>query len=129
MDDDTWAAAVADLSRAAEQDGPRRTPLAVRPGRLRRAARRPAGPGVRRAAGPWTRPRCRPAPAATRRADPLPDTVAIEPSRPETWEGAVGRARAVGAGPLLLAEATLRWAYALVASGNALDPAVTRRPR
>jgi hypothetical protein len=51
--------------------------------------------------------------------------VAIVPTRPETWEGAVRRARAVGAGPLLLAETTLRWAYALAATGNDLDPAVT----
>jgi hypothetical protein len=58
------------------------------------------------------------------RSDPLPDTVAIEPTRPETWEGALRRARTVGAGPLLLAETTLRWAYALVTAGDPLDLAV-----
>ena len=124
MDDDTWAAAVADLSRAAEKDGPRRTRWLSA---LAACAELRDDLPARESAARWALDAAA-LPARTpgdARSDPLPDTVAIEPSRPETWEGAVRRARAVGAGPLLLAEATLRWAYALVATGNSLDPAVT----
>ncbi len=124
MDDDTWAAAVADLSRAAEKDGPRRTRWLSA---LAACAELRDDLPARESAARWALDAAA-LPARTpgdARSDPLPDTVAIEPTRPETWEGAVRRARAVGAGPLLLAEATLRWAYALVATGNPLDPAVT----
>ena len=124
MDDDTWAAAVADLSRAAEKDGPRRTRWLSA---LAACAELRDDQPARESAARWALDAAA-LPARTPgdvRSDPLPDTVAIEPTRPETWEGAVRRARAVGAGPLLLAEATLRWAYALVAAGNSLDPAVT----
>ena len=124
MDDDTWAAAVADLSRAAEKDGPRRTRWLSA---LAACAELRDDLPARESAARWALDAAA-LPARTpgdARSDPLPDTVAIEPTRPETWEGAVRRARAVGAGPLLLAEATLRWAYALVATGNSLDPAVT----
>jgi hypothetical protein len=124
IDDDTWAAAVADLSRAAERDGPRRTRWLSA---LAACAELRDDLPARESAARWALDAAA-LPARTpgdARSDPLPDTVAIEPTRPETWEGAVRRARAVGAGPLLLAEATLRWAYALVATGNSLDPAVT----
>ena len=124
MDDDTWAAAVADLSRAAEKDGPRRTRWLSA---LAACAELRDDQPARESAARWSLDAAA-LPARTPgdvRSDPLPDTVAIEPTRPETWEGAVRRARTVGAGPLLLAEATLRWAYALVAAGNSLDPAVT----
>jgi hypothetical protein len=124
MDDDTWAAAVADLSRAAERDRPRRTRWLSA---LAACAELRDDPPARESAARWALDAAA-LPARTpgdARSDPLPDTVAIEPTRPETWEGAVRRARTIGAGPLLLAEATLRWAYALVATGNTLDPAIT----
>jgi len=123
MDDDAWEAAVADLSRAAEYDAPRRRRWLSA---LAACAELRDDPPARESAGRWALDAAAlPARArGDRRTDLLPDTVAIEPSRPKTWEGAVGRARAVGAGPLLLAEATLRWGYALAASGNDLDRAV-----
>jgi hypothetical protein len=123
MDDDTWEAAVADLCRAAAQDGPRRRRWVSA---LAACAELRDDPPARESAGRWALDAAalRSRAPGDRRADPLPDAVAIEPTRPETWEGAVGRARAVGAGPLLLAEATLRWGYALAATGNDLDPAV-----
>ena len=115
---------MADLSRAAEHDGPRRRRWLSA---LAACAELRDDPPARESAGRWALdaaalppPRAR----GDRRGDPLPDTVAIEPIRPETWEGAVQRARAVGAGPLLLAEATLRWGYALAAIGNDIDPAI-----
>jgi hypothetical protein len=123
LDDDTWAAAVADLSRAAERDGPRRTRWLSALAAC--AELRDDGP-ARESAARWALDAAA-LPARTAgdpRTDPLPDAVAIEPVRPETWEGALHRARTTGAGPLLLAEATLRWAYALVAADRPLDPAV-----
>jgi hypothetical protein len=123
MDDDTWAAAVADLSRAAEKDGPRRTRWLSA---LAACAELRDDQPARESAARWALDAAAlpPRTPGDPRADPLPDTVAIEPTRPETWAGAVRRARTVGAGPLLLAEATLRWAYALAATGQSLDPAV-----
>jgi hypothetical protein len=122
--DDAWAAAVADLSRAAERDAPRRTRWLSA---LAACAELRDDQPARESAGRWALDAAAlpPRTPGDARSDPLPDTVAIEPTRPETWEGAVRRARTVGAGPLLLAEATLRWAYALAATGNSLDPAVT----
>ncbi len=123
VDDDTWAAAVADLSRAAERDGPRRTRWLSA---LAACAELRDDPPARESAARWALEAAAlpPRTPGDPRADPLPDTVAIEPTRPETWAGALRRARAVGSGPVLLAEATLRWAYALVAGGYDLDPAV-----
>ena len=88
MDDDAWEAAVADLSRAAESDGPRRRRWLFA---LAACAELRDDPPARESAGRWALDAAAlPARArGDRRADPLPDTVAIEPSRPETWEGAV----------------------------------------
>ena len=124
IDEDTWAAAVADLSRAAERDGPRRTRWLSA---LAACAELRDDPPARESAARWALDAAAlpPRTPGDARSDPLPDTVAITPTRPQTWEGAVRRARAVGAGPLLLAEASLRWAYALVAAGESVDPAVT----
>ncbi|HEY7101501.1 MAG TPA: hypothetical protein VH573_07675 [Mycobacteriales bacterium] len=124
VDDDTWASAVADLNRAAERDGPRRTRWLSA---VAACAELRDDPPARESAARWALDAAAlpPRTPGDVRSDPLPDTVAIQPTRPETWEGAVRRARAVGAGPLLLAEATLRWAYALAAAGHSLDPAVT----
>jgi hypothetical protein len=123
LDDDTWAAAVADLSRAAERDGPRRTRWLSA---LAACAELRDDVPARESAARWALDAAAlpPRTPGDPRTDPLPDAVAVEPVRPETWEGALRRARSVGAGPLLLAETTLRWAYALVAGGGPLEPAV-----
>ena len=130
MDDDTWAAAVADLSRAAEKDGPRRTrwlsalaacaelrdDLPARESAARWALDAAALP----ARGPAGDARLRPAARHGRDpADPARRPGRRRPPRP----------RGRRAGPLLLAEATLRWAYALVATGHSLDPRSPRPPR
>jgi hypothetical protein len=129
LDDDTWASAVADLSRAAERDVARRTRWLFA---LAACAELREDPPARESAARWALEAAfLPARAlGDARTDPLPDAVAIEPVRPETWEGALRRARTTGAGPLLLAEVTLHWAYALVsaapdAAGAALDPAIS----
>jgi hypothetical protein len=123
QDDDSWAAAVADLSRAAERDGPRRTRWLSA---LAACAELRDDVPARESAARWALDAAAlpPRTPGEPRTDPLPDAVAVEPVRPETWEGALRRARTVGAGPLLLAETTLRWAYALVAVGGPLEPAV-----
>jgi hypothetical protein len=121
--DDAWATAVADLSRAAERDTPRRTRWLAA---LAACAELRDDPPARESAARWALDAAA-LPARTPgdpRTDPLPDAVAIEPVRAATWEGALRRARTTGAGPVLLAEATLRWAYALVAADAPLDPAV-----
>jgi hypothetical protein len=132
VDDATWAAAVADLSRAAERDAPRRTRWLSA---LAACAELRDDPPARESAARWALDAAA-LPARTPRdprTDPLPDTVAIEPTRPETWENALRRARTVNAGPVLLADTTLRWAEALVAAGPATTPAAaatrTRRDR
>jgi hypothetical protein len=125
LDDDTWAAAVADLSRAAERDAPRRTRWLSA---LAACAELRDDPPARESAARWALEAAA-LPARTPgdpRTDPLPDTVAIEPTRPETWEGALRRARAINAGPVLLADATLRWAQSLAATA---DTAPTSRAR
>jgi hypothetical protein len=123
LDDDTWAAAVANLSRAAERDGPRRTRWMSA---LAACAELRDDVPARESAARWALDAAAlpPRTPGDPRTDLLPDAVAVEPVRPETWEGALRRARSVGAGPLLLAETTLRWAYALVAAGGPLEPAV-----
>lgn len=124
LDDDAWAAAVADLSRAAERDGPRRTRWLSA---LAACAELRDDPPARESAARWALDAAAlpPRPLGDPRTDPLPDAVAVEPVRPDTWEGALRRARANAAGPLLLSELTLRWAYALVTiDPAALDPAV-----
>ena len=121
-DDDTWAAAVADLSRAAELDAPRRTRWLSA---LAACAELRDDPPARESAARWALEAAAlgdPAVPGGPRTDPLPDAVAIEPTRAVTWEGALRRARTVGAAPALLAEVTLRWAYALADAD--LDPAV-----
>lgn len=117
LDDDTWAAAVADLSRAAERDAPRRTRWLSA---LAACAELRSDPPARESAARWALDAAAlPARAVgDARTDPLPDAVALEPVRAATWEGALRRARLNGAGPILLAEVTLRWAYALVDSGD-----------
>jgi hypothetical protein len=121
LDDDTWATAVADLSRAAELDAPRRTRWLSA---LAACAELRSDPPARESAARWALDAAAlPARAVgDPRTDPLPDAVALEPVRPGTWEGALRRARTNGAGPLLLAEVTLRWAYALVAAGPGAAP-------
>jgi hypothetical protein len=123
MDDDTWAAAVADLNRAAERDTPRRTRWLSA---LAACAELRTDAAARESAARWALDAAAlPARAVgDPRTDPLPDAVALEPVRPSTWAAALHRARFNNAGPILLAEVTLRWAYALVAadSGEA-DPA------
>jgi hypothetical protein len=123
LDDQAWATAVADLSRAAERDLPRRTRWLSA---LAACAELRDDQPARESAARWALDAAAlpPRTPGDARTDPLPDAVAIEPVRPETWEGALRRARAVGAGPQLLAETTLRYAYALVAVGAPLDPAV-----
>jgi len=130
LKDDAWAAAVADLSRAAELDGDRRSRwlfAAAACAELR------DDPPARESAARWSlaalaTPR---RPLGPPRTDPLPDAVAVEPRRPDTWAAAVRRARTTTATPELLAEAVLRWAYALVRTApgtpaaDAIDPAVT----
>jgi hypothetical protein len=121
LDDDTWAAAVADLSLAAERDVPRRARWLSA---LAACAELRSDPPARESAARWALDSAAvPArPVGDPRTDPLPDAVALEPVRPGTWEGALRRARGHNAGPLLLAEVTLRWAYALVdATGSAPD--------
>lgn len=121
LDDDTWAAAVADLSRAAERDTPRRTRWLSA---LAACAELRSDPPARESAARWALDAAAlPArPVGDPRTDPLPDAVALEPVRAGTWEHALHRARHNSAGPLLLAEVTLRWAYSLVADAEA-DPA------
>ncbi len=121
LDDDTWAAAIADLSRAAERDAPRRTRWLSA---LAACAELRSDPPARESAARWALDAAAlPARAAgDARTDPLPDAVALEPVRAATWEGALRRARLNGAGPILLAEVILRWAYALVGDAEA-DPA------
>jgi hypothetical protein len=123
LGEEAWAGAVADLSHAAEADGDRRARwlyAAAACAELRDDA--PA----RESAARWTldalaAPR---RPIGTPRTDPLPDAVAIEPRRPETWAGAHRRARATGAPAALLAESVLRWAYASIRAGGTLDEAL-----
>jgi len=135
-DDGAWAAALADLERAAELDGARRLRwlsalAACAEARQDGAAQESAArwtveaavaelsgtglPGRREPPGP--------------RVDPLPDGVVVEPSRPSTFEGAVRRGREVGAPDRLLADLLVRWAYALAAERSAaggadLEPVV-----
>ncbi|HST65451.1 MAG TPA: hypothetical protein VLM05_09715 [Mycobacteriales bacterium] len=122
LDDDTWAAAVADLSRAAERDVPRRTRWLSA---LAACAELRSDPPARESAARWALDAAALPPRALgdSRTDPLPDAVAFEPVRPATWEGALRRARLNHAGPILLAEVTLRWAYALVADPASAAPA------
>ena len=117
LDDETWAAAVADLSRAAERDTPRRTRWLST---LAACAELRTDPPARESAARWALDAAAlPArPVGDPRTDPLPDTVALEPVRAGTWEHALRRARHNNAGPLLLAEVTLRWAYSLVATAE-----------
>jgi hypothetical protein len=117
LDDDTWAAAVADLSRAAERDAPRRTRWLSA---LAACAELRSDPPARESAARWALDAAAlPARAVgDPRTDPLPDAVALEPVRPGTWEHALHRARHHRAGPILLAEVTLRWAYSLVADAE-----------
>ena len=117
LDDDTWAAAVADLSRAAERDAPRRTRWLFA---LAACAELRSDPPARESAARWALDAAALPSRAVGdpRTDPLPDAVALEPVRPGTWEHALRRARANQAGPILLAEVTLRWAYALTGAGE-----------
>jgi hypothetical protein len=123
LDDETWAATVADLSQAAERDAPRRTRWLSA---LAACAELRSDPPARESAARWALDAAALPPRAVgdRRTDPLPDAVALEPVRPRTWEHALRRARANHAGPILLAEVTLRWAYALVASDAPPGPAL-----
>ncbi|HEY6747954.1 MAG TPA: hypothetical protein VI357_19850 [Mycobacteriales bacterium] len=126
LDDETWAAAVADLGRAAERDAPRRTRWLSA---LAACAELRSDPPARESAARWALDAAALPPRAPGdpRSDPLPDTVALEPVRPGTWERALHRARRHHAGPILLAEVTLRWAYALVSADEvAAGPAPTR---
>lgn len=122
LDDETWAAAVADLNRAAERDAPRRTRWLSA---LAACAELRSDPPARESAARWAlEAAALPARAVgDARTDPLPDAVALEPVRAATWEGALRRARLNGAGPILLAEVTLRWAYALVSADSGETPA------
>jgi hypothetical protein len=125
LDDDTWAAAVADLSRAAERDAPRRSRWLSA---LAACAELRDDPPARESAARWALDAAAlpSRPIGDPRTDPLPDAIAVEPVRPGTWGRALHRARTIGAGPILLAELTLRWAYALVVvDPDGLDPAVT----
>lgn len=125
LDEDTWAAAVADLSRAAERDAPRRSRWLSA---LAACAELRDDPPALESAARWALDAAAlpSRPVGDSRTDPLPDAIAVQPVRPGTWERALYRARTVGAGPILLSEVTLRWAYALVAiDPDSLDPAVT----
>ena len=124
-DDGRWAAAVGDLNRAAERDAARRTRWLSA---LAACAELRDDPPARESAARWALDAAalgEPGTPGGPRTDPLPDAVAVEPVRPATWEGALRRARTVGVAPGLLAEVTLRWAYALVSAGAGLDAAVT----
>lgn len=127
LNDDTWAAAVADLSRAAERDAPRRTRWLSA---LAACAELRSDPPALESAARWALDAAALPPRAVGdpRTDPLPDAVALEPVRPGTWEHALRRARANQAGPILLAEVTLRWAYALAAADAPPEPAREDEP-
>lgn len=127
LDDDTWATAVADLGRAAERDVPRRTRWLSA---LAACAELRSDPPARESAARWALDAAALPPRAVGdpRTDPLPDAVALEPVRPGTWEHALRRARANQAGPILLAEVTMRWAYALVTADAPAEPVPEGEP-
>ncbi|HZB49182.1 MAG TPA: hypothetical protein VE547_08820, partial [Mycobacteriales bacterium] len=132
LDDDAeWDAALADLTRAVQQDAPRRRRWLSA---LAACAELRDDPAARESAARWTldlaalgpfdpvgavsaghlAPATGPTGVAADRDDPLPDAALVEPSRPTTWAGALRRARETGARPELLASVLVRWAYALV---------------
>lgn len=124
LSDDAWAAAVADLARAAELDTARRTrwlSAAAACAELRPDA------ASRESTARWALESAT-GPAGTG-DDLLPDAVAVAPTDPETWAAALRRARTLDAPPAALGTLVLRWAYALLTPGvrpaEAIDPAVT----
>jgi hypothetical protein len=123
-DDDEWDAALDHLNRAVELDHPRRVRWLAA---LAACAELRDDPVARESAARWTLEmagarrtdtpgsmRYGPAGIAPDRFDPLPDAAVVEPRRPDTWEGALRRARETGAQPWLLASVLVHWAYALV---------------
>lgn len=61
-------------------------------------------------------------------ADQLPDAVAVEPRRAQTWKGALDLALTEDRRPTLLATVLSRWAYALVAGHPQEKPPVALEP-
>lgn len=125
VDDHTWEAALADLGRAAELDAPRRTRWLSA---LAACAELRDDPPARESAARWALDAAATGEPPRRRADPrtdpLPDSVAVRPTRPDTWAGALRRAVAVGAPAAVTADLTVRWAYSLVADAPRSAPAL-----
>lgn len=115
-DDADWDATLADLTRAVEQDAPRRLRWLAA---LAACAELRDDPVARESAARWALDMAALGPADARAAaadryDPLPDAALVEPVSPTTWAGAVRRARETGAPASVLASVLVRWAYALV---------------
>lgn len=126
VDDQAWEAALADLGRAAELDAPRRARWLSA---LAACAELRDDPPARESAARWALDAAAASDPAPRRGtdprlDPLPDAVAVRPTNPDTWSGALRRAVHTDAPAPLLADVTVRWAYSLVANAPRSAPAL-----